>query len=192
MIGVEARISGDELIANVRETTLLGSDVRPYQDATIEIKEVSLDEFRPLQLYVLRNNIRVQDGLRRSLAHLGHDPLQLDGGLTIRNGDHTVGLIPPIVEEDSEHGYCLVDGTHRTYLGRQLGLRSMTALCITDVPTEYPVYAFPNEWSEVVEYDAVPADKSLKKRYRPGNSDHLRRDLGFLNGSVRREAGSES
>jgi len=99
-------------------------------------------------------------------------------------------MVPPIIEHDSEHGNCLVDGTHRICMARQLGKRTVRAIYISGVPIEYPLFAFPSEWSEMVEYDAAPPDGPLKRVYRPGDPMRLRRDFGPLNGSVMRKAGS--
>lgn len=119
----------------------------------------------------------------------GHDPLLLDGGLRLRNGDTSVGLIPPIVEDDPEHGPCLIDGAHRVYGGRRVGQSVLNVVRIRNPLTTAPIYAFPNAWDEIVEYDATPTDPALKKRYRE-DPRSLYRDFSRLNGSVMRAPGA--
>lgn len=187
---VETAMTGSELCDAMREVRLQNSDVQPYADADISMRSVRLAECRPVSLYVLTDNLKRQLALRASLLGKGVDPLSLDGSLNLRTDDgESVAMLPPIVEEDPEHGPLLIDGTHRTYVGRSLGYDAVKALYITGSHPEYPVYAFPNEWSAIREHHSVPTDLAEKKHYRPGDYRALYRDFSSLNGSRMREAG---
>jgi hypothetical protein len=186
MVEVVGRTGEQELIDEVREVTLLQSpEVRPYRAATIEIKEIALVDIKPTTLYVLRQNLVFQRELRDALETQGLDPLNLRGALTLRSTDGTVGLIPPLIEVDPGHGPCLFDGAHRTYIGREAGRKVIRAIVIEGADESYPLYAYPNEWDEIKEYDTVPP---LKKRYREGDPAALYRNLALLNGSTMRTA----
>ena len=135
---------------------------------------------------MLRKNLELQRKLVADLAGHGHHPLELDNQLLLRDGDYTIGLIPPIVEHDPVHGNCLIDGAHRTYVGRESGRQAMRAIYIQGANPNYPIYAYPNDWHEIREYEEVPKDPALKKRYRTQNPQVLYRNLSGLNGSVMR------
>jgi hypothetical protein len=178
-------IPAEQLIEQVREVTMLSDKAAyPYKDADIRIEEMSLDSFRPTQLYILRNHLELQSNLRQELNHCGIDTLRMIGGVVMRSANVVIGMLPPIVEDDVEYGPCLLDGTHRAYLARQLGLRSLNVFHITGINETMPMIAKPNEWNEMVEYDEIPVDKSLKKRYRdlPREKYNYYRDFSAITG----------
>ena len=184
MIKVVGSTSSEELITSVRGVSLLTSpEVKPYEAAIIEIKEIDLSEIRPTTLYVLRQNLAFQRSLSSTLREVGFDPLDLDGSLTLSGDNGNVGLIPPLVEIDPQYGPCLADGAHRVYVGQQAGRKVIRAICIEGANPDYPLYAYPNNWDEIAEYDEVP---KLKKYYREGNPAELYRNISSLNGSALR------
>ncbi len=177
----------DVLLETVRNVGLLNNpDVKPYIDADIDIRIFDIRFIKPTTLYLLRTNLSVQRSLSSELAEQGHDPLQLDGRLLLETPEQQIGLIPPIVEHDPEFGDCLIDGAHRTYVGRASGRTAIRAIYIRNANPEHPIYADPNEWSDVIEYDEVPKDAKLKKRYRTETPQDLYRDLRGLNGGSMR------
>lgn len=188
MIEVAGQVGWPQLEGQIRAVTMVqpgqnGTPVYPYEDATISLKEVRFDEVRPTTLYLLRPNLAFQGQLSADLQAQGHDPLELDGALLLDDGSgDQVGLIPPLVEETDEDGQCLVDGAHRSFFGLSALRPSFVAVHIRGVRPDCPVYADTNEWDEIVLYDEVPADPSLKKRYRP-NAKGLYRDFSAINGS---------
>jgi len=179
--------SAEELIEAVRNVGLLNSpDIKPYENADISIGVFDIGALRPTTLYVLRKNLETQQRLAAALEIQGYHPLELDGSLVLKDGEEKIGLIPPIVERDPVYGDCLIDGAHRTYVGRMGGRRIMRAVHIVGADPNYPIYAHPNEWDEIVEHDDVPSDPKLKKRYRDDAPQKLYRDLSALNGSTMR------
>jgi hypothetical protein len=156
-----------QLIEKVRKTTMLNDKtIYPYMDSKISIEDMPIEDFLPTQLYILKDHLEVQKALRESLLAKGHDTLRLYGSIVLKNSGISIGMMPPIVEEDHEFGPCLLDGTHRAYLAKQLGMKSLKVLRICDIPKDLPMIALPNRWDEVIEYDIIPTDKSKKKRYR--------------------------
>ena len=187
MFTVTQEIAWSELEARIRQVPLLeprdGERVYPYATATITLQEVRYDQVQPTSLYALRSHLAFQTQFAADLAATGHDPLGLTGGLKIAAADGTeTTLIPPIVEVTPEDGAYILDGLHRTYVGLKAGKAVFTAIHITDIDHRYPAAAFPNMWSEVVEYDDVPTDPLQKRHYRP-NPLTLRRDFSSINGS---------
>jgi hypothetical protein len=182
-----------ELERQVREITLFterdGKKVYPYRDAAITLETVTYAETRPTTLYVVRNNLETQAHIESCLADRALDPLSLPGGVVLQdsstNGD-TVQLTPPFVEVTESDGAYVLDGTHRTYRAHRAGRLFFTAIVVRDIPKEYPAYALPNDWSEIIEYDETPSNPALKKRYIDGDYRSLYRDFGPINGSSMR------
>lgn len=167
----------NQLIERVRKTTMLNDkSAYPYINADISIEDMPIDNFLPTQLYILKDHLEIQKELRQSLLEKGHDTLRLYGSILLKNAGISIGMMPPIVEDDYEFGPCLLDGTHRAYLARQLGMKSLSVLRICGVPKDMPMIPLPNQWNEIVEYDIIPTDKSKKKRYRdlPNKYDYYR------------------
>ncbi|HUC96056.1 MAG TPA: hypothetical protein VMR16_00100 [Candidatus Saccharimonadales bacterium] len=157
----------NQLIEQVRNTTMLtDKSIYPYQHADIRVEDMPIEEFLPTQLYVLKEHLEIQSELRESLLEKGHDTLRLFGSVLLRSAGIVTGMMPPIVEDDCEFGPCLLDGTHRAYLARQLGMKSLGVLHVRGVLKSTPMIPLPNQWSEIIEYETIPTDKSKKKRYR--------------------------
>jgi hypothetical protein len=187
---IEAEEPIGEVIDALKKVQILGQpEAFPYGDSTIELEEINLSDIRPMALYIVRRGLARQFALRNNLLALGHDTLHLDSALHISQGDTPARLIPPIVEETGD-GLCLMDGLHRAMVARSIGEKTMKVLHITNVSPEYPLSSYPNDWDEVIEYDATPVDPSLKKRYRPDH--YFFRDLSGINGNKHREGGDAS
>jgi hypothetical protein len=156
-----------QLVKQLQDTTMLtNKSVHPYENADIRIEEMPIDGFSPTQLYVLKEHLEVQKDLRESFLDKGYDTLRLYGAVLLKNAGITAWMMPPIVEDDQEYGPCLLDGAHRAYLARQLGIRSIGVLHISGILTNTPMIALPTRWDEVIEYESEPTDKSKKKHYR--------------------------
>ncbi|HSX36890.1 MAG TPA: hypothetical protein VLG13_02100 [Patescibacteria group bacterium] len=178
----------DELETRIRAVPLLqprnGETIYPYKNAQISLEDISYSDIRPTSLYAVRSNLLLQGRLAEDLAMQGYDPLALSGLLTVHEaGKEPVSLMPPIAEETDEDGKYLLDGLHRAYLGWQASRATFKAIHIRGIPPDYPAAARPNDWTEVIEYDSVPSDAYLKRRYRIANYLSLRRDFSALNGS---------
>ncbi|HSX37068.1 MAG TPA: hypothetical protein VLG13_03050 [Patescibacteria group bacterium] len=178
----------DELETRIRAVSLLqprnGETIYPYKNAQISLEDISYSDIRPTSLYVVRINLLLQGRLAEDLAVQGYDPLALGGLLTVHEaGKEPVGLLPPIAEETDEDGKYLLDGLHRAYLGWQANRATFKVIHIRGITPDYPAAARPNDWTEVIEYDSVPDDPHLKRRYRMANYLSLRRDFSALNGS---------
>jgi hypothetical protein len=177
-----------ELEEKLREVTLLNQpDVHPYEGAQITIERFTWDTVLPTSKYVLSAGLDTQRDIRASIAPHGLDQLELEGGLVIDGSEKgPQSLTPPIVERfeaDGKTPYVL-DGSHRTNLGRFEGRESFLALFIRGIRKDCPPYAFPNLWSEVVEMVELPQDLASLKNYREYDDRYrLYRDFGPLNGS---------
>lgn len=182
---IEKSISWRELEAKVRKTPLLNnSGAHPYEAATIELREVNYSEVNPTSLYVLRANLALQAALARDIGSEGHDQLELEGGLVVRTPQgELVDLVPPIVEKTDSEGAYIIDGAHRTSMGRWLGRTSFVAIFVNGIRTDCPPYAYPNDWDEVKILEEVPTDLAQKKRYREADYKRLYRDFSSFSGS---------
>lgn len=183
---VNAEYDMQKIIEALKEIEVVDyPGVQPYRDATITLTELKLSEVQPMALYIVQRALARQFAIRTDLMRIGHDSLHLNRSLHITHDGTDVNLIPPIVEETNE-GLCLMDGLHRSMMAHSLGEATIHALHIQNIDPDYPLTSYPNRWDEIRMYDATPADRSLKKNYRPGG--HFFRDLSRLNGSKRREA----
>jgi hypothetical protein len=193
MFKIEKFVPWEEVEYEVRRTPLLATinqeKVYPYENAEINLREIAYKEVRPTSLYVLRANLAVQAALGNDLKAQGCHPLELEGGLVVQNDlGEQVGLVPPIVEESYPEGKYVLDGAHRTSIGRWLGRTSFIAIHITSIREDCPGYAYPNNWDDIRVLDAVPSDPNAKKHYRGENYRQLYKDFSRLNGSRLRES----
>ncbi len=177
-------IPPSQIIDNLRNVNMMHNrEAYPYRDSKFSFEEMPLDNIRPTQLYVLKEHLKIQHDLRTELLSHGIDTLRMLGVIAIRGTDEYI-MMPPIVEEDIEHGSCLLDGTHRAYYARQLGAKSLGVLHIYNVDKSLPMTALPNDWEEIIEYNDIPIDKSLKKYYREldGEKYQFYRDFAEITG----------
>jgi hypothetical protein len=185
---VEGATPWSQLEEEVRRVPLLhprdGEVIYPYADAEISLQEVAYSEVRPSTLYVLRNNLAIQTAITASIRKDDYHPLELEYGLVLGDKDGGLtGLIPPIVEETDEEGMYVLDGSHRTNIGRWAGRTTFNAIHITGIREDCPAYAFPNDWDEVVVRETLPEDIAKRKHYRGTDYYNLYRNFGPLNGS---------
>lgn len=193
MVTIEKVVPWEDLEQRVRETTLLGSaeidPIHPYEDADIRLERVAYTDVSPTTLYVIRKNLAVQAAIANELSVDGYHPLELEGGLVLKNDDgEETGFVPPIVEETDEEGKYVLDGAHRTSIGRWLGRTHFLAIHVVGIRPDCPGYAFPNSWDDIKIMEDVPSNPAEKKHYRGENYRALYRDFSPLNGSRLREA----
>lgn len=154
MFTVEQEIPWDELHEQIRSTTLLGQpDLLPYANSKINLSSLPSQHFDdkadyrkyamrygPIMAtsrYVLRPNLRFQEGLRQDLLRqLGRDQLSLRGGVVLSNdetGERSV-LVPPIIEviSGSEGSYYVLDGAHRIWNDRLRRAKNATTGLVPD------------------------------------------------------------
>jgi hypothetical protein len=193
MITIEKIVPWEILEQKVREVTLLNSNkaelIYPYEDASIRLERVSYTDVSPTTLYVIRKNLGIQAAIASDLSVAGYHPLELEGGLVLKGEDcEETGFIPPLVEETDSEGKYILDGAHRTSIGRWLGRTHFMAIHVTGIRPDCPGYAFPNSWDEIRIMDEVPSNPADKKHYRGENYRALYRDISALNGSRLRES----
>jgi len=183
-----------DLEEEVRNVPLLeqrdGETIYPYAEATIKLRKFAFHEVRPSSLYVLSANLALQRSLFIELGKLGIDPLNLKGRVVLHDTTGgAISMIPPIVEETPEDGKYILDGLHRTYLGKAMGRTVFWGIHITGIREDCPAAARPNGWEDIKIWDSVPADIKQKRRYRQADYLKLRRDFSAINGSKPRFAG---
>jgi hypothetical protein len=160
------------LKAKLRNVPLLGDkSLFPYANAQIKAHKYTIRDLRPTSLYVLRSQLERHRKLQVNL--------QLDYKLSLfdltgiieykQNGDSFL-LSPPIVEtyyETMEHAMvtAIVDGLHRIWLARELGLEEIWLIEISTISDKFPLVPLPLNWDEVQLSDTVPST-SDKRRFR--------------------------
>ena len=162
------------------------ASIRVYQDAVMRLGTFCPKELNPTSLYVLRSNLEVQLALREQLLdRYGIDTLKLSSLLHLRDGTMVTGMAPPFVEIYDEQVQIIAkpgdrtppqpfwlripilkDGIHRAWLAEEFGM-PMHCIVVHGAPREHLPYIYPNEWSQVSVYDAVPPQKKFYRRQEP-------------------------
>jgi len=171
-IQVQQSESLSQVQERLRQVALIGdSTQKPYAAAQISTKIVTPAAVWPLSRYVLSNHLETQRYLHWAFEqehsidtfHQEDDALRLV--FKLEGEADEWALVPPIVEESPVDGKpLLVDGEHRFFLAREMGL-PIRVIWISQVPQQYPVVATPVEWSEVKEFSEVPS-LAEKREYR--------------------------
>ena len=181
----------EKLIANLRDVTMLkDKDVKPYENATIEVQEVDPDFLYPAQRYVLTKELEKVRDLEWALKGLGIDLFKLNGFVRIKveGVEHWIDVLPPIVEETIERNGdatdIINDGMHRMMHARMSWVYPQCVV-IRDVPKELPYYAYPipdGDWDQVKILDSIPKT-FIKKWHRTPDNKKLYRDFNsaFMN-----------
>lgn len=167
----------EELQELLRDVRLKGDpSFKIYEHATIEPRNLPLRELMPLSLYLLNSQLSLQ---RRMFAHLMnhfHQNLySLQGFIDYEHANAYYRMAPPIVETRFEPTlgktvHVVIDGLHRLYTAKQLGLSNITVINISDVPERLPPVSLPVSWRELRVYDAVP-HLTEKRRFRYKSPD---------------------
>ena len=204
-IKIVNRISFADLVERIRKVPLVkksedGSEIFVYDKARISLRELDPDEVNPTTFYLLKENLKFQEDLRKHLQETeGIDTLLLDIGLEIVNEVNEVWtLMPPIIEVtprmvryqplEGELSYeetvkvqipIINDGAHRVATARKLGM-TFKGIFISGADERYPFYAHPNEWERVKLVDSVPKTKGEKKLYSREDCYGLYRNFGVL------------
>lgn len=207
----------EELIEKVRMVPLLkpdesGNKIFPYENANIELRNVSPHEINPTTFYLLRENLEFQDELRNYLIDkYKNDSLKLNHGLELVNKDKKEEwtLIPPIIEvtprtvryipSDGELEYeetaeikipIINDGAHRCWISR-INNMNFNGIYISGASERLPFYAHPNGWGMVRIVDKTPSTKKEKKFYSREDCYSLYRDFGVLGCGAPRHLGKK-
>lgn len=182
----------------IRNISLLNESIkglRPYRSSQIALEEVNIDSLHPCALYVLDQNLRTQRALRNSfLSAHGVDTLRMseeETMISFRWGGREQEIIPPIVEISEDDGYLpvITDGLHRITLARELGLKKVAVVTISN--TAVPLSVLPVEWFQVSRVDTVPPTHQKRKlRFLP--PEEAFRWFGLNNRNLERFVGGFS
>lgn len=179
----------NEFLGKLRQVRLKGFD-RPliYQDANLAFLGLAdIGLLVPPQRYVLKGTVDLIIELDKAFTSLGVDIFNLQGALLFwpegadPERDSPIPFLPPIVEDSWEatgNVFLINDGMHRVWTAKKLA-RPITVVLATNVPREYPYYAYPLPGGfEAVEELAELPDDYKKKNYRnPDNYKALFRQF---------------
>lgn len=139
-------------------STLADRQARPYQGANINYQNIKLNEIRPTQYYQIEENIQRLVMIRSFVLSYGQDILNFDdGGVELLIQSNSEIMLPPIVENDSQEGLIILDGTHRSFLARRMGMIAMRFILIDGVSEKFALHKrrLANEWHEVQRFETV-------------------------------------
>lgn len=152
----------------LRQVVLLGDrSFHPYRKAKLSLERICPEDILPLALYALLPQITFISSLYEALKRFRIDILNIDSQIT--SVDYTWGkqgrLAPPLIEI---HGgrLLLVDGLHRVYLARLLGIKTISAVIVEGANTTLP--CLPVGWDDVTLTDTVPS-ANRKRRFITGD-----------------------
>ncbi len=161
---VRRYISESEVMDMFHGLSLLNhSEIKPYENADIRITTDAV--YEQSAFYVLKNRLDFIKNLHAELKKIGLNMFDLRGGIELSiDGGESYQLVPPVVETTPEGGKVLLDGVHRAFVARELGV-PLRVVDINGSNPDWPVYAKanPGGWSDVKVCDEVPA---VKKLYR--------------------------
>lgn len=156
----------------LRKLGLLGDkSLRPYADAQIMPRRYPLSNLRPTSFYVLRSQLDQHRKLQaKLLSDYALSLFDLTGVIEYNQNGDSFRLSPPIVEtyyEAQERAIvtAVVDGLHRIWLARELGLKEIWVIEISDIPDKFPLVPLPLKWDDVRMFDTVPPTYE-KRRFR--------------------------
>jgi len=146
--------------------------IHPYRHARIRTQLVDIDDLSPLALYVVKRRLdevlELHDVLMSQYC-LGLWDLPGLVEYSYRLPDEQL-LAPPVLERYTETAWDghplvigLMDGLHRCWQARSLGLAKVRAVVITEVP--YPPLPLPTSWGEVCVVEKPP-EKSKRRNLR--------------------------
>ncbi|HLI71596.1 MAG TPA: HD domain-containing protein [Ktedonobacteraceae bacterium] len=143
----------------------------PYSHARIALRRCAISDLRPTSFYVLESRLEEH---RKLQARLQHDYVlslfDLTGMLRYKQNDRSFLISPPIIEtyyESEENAMitAIVDGLHRLWLARELGLSEVWVIEISDIPQQFPLVPLPLQWKDVRVVTSVPSPEH-KRRFR--------------------------
>ncbi|MDQ5949479.1 MAG: hypothetical protein QG589_605 [Patescibacteria group bacterium] len=193
-------VSEEELLGALKKTRLKGfGNPEIYKDSFLGLRrQMDTNLLVPPQRYVLKPTVNTILSLADEFASRDVDIFDLYGAVLFwlegsnPDTDNPIPLLPPIVEESFEKEgriiWLINDGMHRVSAARARG-RSINVICITNVPREYPYYAYglPDGWAGVEEISEL-TDGYKKKDYRnPDNYKALFRDFNGVFPGVQAE-----
>src|SRR3989344_4294223 len=154
----------------LRQVVLLGDRAfYPYRKANLSLQTVCPKDIFPLAMYALLPQLSFISSLYEELMRLEVDILNFDS--QISSIDFTWGkqgrLAPPLIEIN-DGCLLLVDGLHRVYLGRLLGLETISAVIADGVESTLP--CLPVSWDDVILTDTVPP-ANLKRKFITGDPE---------------------
>lgn len=152
-------VSRSEVVDGLFQTsTLADPQARPYQGASISYQNIKLTEIKPTQYYQVEENVRQVEEIRNFVLSYGQDILNLsDGGVELVVNSQAEIMLPPIVENDPQEGLIILDGTHRSFLARRLGMTAMQFILIDGVREEFALNKrrLSNEWHEIQSFETM-------------------------------------
>ncbi len=173
-------IPEQELLHRIRHTPLVGfQHTKVYLNANIQITQININDVNPTQRYILKDNIKSIQQLYETLIFSHHiDIFKLNSAISYRihGHDKSTYIIPPIIEntKDRKGNNVLVinDGMHRVTLAKQLQRTHINVILITNVPEQFPYYAYPLKygWDDVILVDKL--QPGFKKKYYVNEKDH--------------------
>lgn len=186
-------IPQEEVFEGLREaSTLADPQARPYKDADFSIQEIEIADIKPTQLYEIAEHTSRVEKIRNYILSLNQDILRMTfGGVEFSTVNGSEILLPPIVENNSEEGLMLLDGTHRSFLAKKLGMKTMNFLLVDNIAEQFSLTQrrLPNNWDEITTFETLQDLKTARRNGfihrregRGENQDNSYRDFSHLTG----------
>lgn len=156
----------------------------PFAAATFKMVKTDPHDLKIGQKFVYRENYQ---HILEEVPNMFRDFLITTGGLSELGAYFIFGrdandsrvlacYVPPIIEKHRFGDVIIMDGIHRSYIGKQAGL-ALYAIMAENVALPFP--CSPKEWSEIQVISLADKPKDINERYFDLNKG-LFRDLKYL------------
>lgn len=158
-----------EVEAGLRNVTLLvDRSLKPYAEATIELKRYAVADLSPISTYVLNPQLNQMERMQGQLcSQYALSLFDLTGLIEYETNGEVYRQVPPIVERFFEPrlgrvASVIVDGLHRVSLARKFRIRDIWVAEISNVPQRFPVVSYALRWEDVSKVDTVPSSRGKR------------------------------
>lgn len=170
-----------KLLTQLKKVKLVGfPNIEPYRYADISIEKANVSNIFPSAFYLLKNNLNRVIQMYQDLLKENIDIFNLENLIQYKD----TALAPPILEIFQDEKV-IVDGAHRFFIARSLGLSNIKVILIKNASIPLPV--LPIDWESVNILEEVPKVKRIYNPIIPEN-EHSKfyRDFSHLGSSGER------
>ena len=154
------------LLERIRGIKTLGDGTPVYANAKISLERVNPIEAHPTAKYVLKGNLKEQMRIKKELEKRGINTLSLND--IVQYGEDVTS--PPVLEREGDR-LAIVDGIHRMFVAKQLGV-AVNAIVIEGSDPSRPSIGQTVSWSDVKVRGERPTDPKQCRDLKPGISDN--------------------
>ena len=167
-----------DVLTMLKDTKLMGSDLKPYENAEINYRVDYANSYKPCQNYILMRQVHIISQIAiEARKQCGVRVSNLNDGYLVIDGKYA--FTPPIIEKDNflNGEYIINDGMHRMFYFMNYTDDPCRIIVVENATCPY--YSYPTSWEKVQALNnEIPHDyvkkvhriKEYKKLYRDFNT----------------------